>query len=328
MEKTFGKLADGREARLYTISCGRIVSEITNYGASLVSLTVDGVDVCLGCDDVSGYERNGAYLGAVVGRNANRMSGASFLLNGEKVQLPANEGNNNLHSGPESWGWRLWEVKSHTENSLTLGIFSPDGDQGFPGNAEVSVTYTVDAGGLTIAYRAVSDRDTVFNLTNHAYFNLNGGGSILEHTLQVDSEAYTAQDEHGLSTGELVPVAGTVYDFREPRKIGEGIGDAAEGKLRFYDLNFCLKGEGLRKVAELKGEFLTMETLTTTPGVQFYAAGFGKPHPAKVEGGYTGYCFACLETQGYPNSTHIKSFPSDIVKAGETYRQTTVYRFK
>ena len=174
MEKTFGKLADGPEARLYTIENGRLRAEVTNYGASLVSLFGDGVDVCLGCDDVRGYERNGAYLGATVGRNANRMKDASFMLSGETVQLPANEGKNNLHSGPDSWGWRLWEKTAHTENSVTLSIHSPHGDQGFPGSADVSVTYCLENDGLTISYRAVSDRDTAFNLTNHAYFNLFG----------------------------------------------------------------------------------------------------------------------------------------------------------
>ena len=174
MVKTFGKLADGREARLYTISCGRIRSEITNYGAALVSLFVDGLDVCLGLDDVAGYESQGGFLGAVVGRNANRIGGAKFLLNGQEVVLPANEGPNNLHSGPDSWAFRLWDLTAHTENSLTLSLHSPHGDQGFPGNADVSVTYTIENDGLTISYKAVSDRDTAFNLTNHAYFNLFG----------------------------------------------------------------------------------------------------------------------------------------------------------
>ena len=174
MGKTFGKLASQAESRLYTISCGRVRAEITNYGAALVSLFVDGLDVALGYDDVSGYERQGGYIGAVVGRNANRVGGSKFKLNEADVLLPANEGKNCLHSGFDGWSHRLWDVTAHTDASLTLSIHSPDGDQGFPGNADVSVTYTIENNALVIAYEAVSDRDTVFNLTNHAYFNLYG----------------------------------------------------------------------------------------------------------------------------------------------------------
>ena len=235
MEKTFGYLADGGEARLYTIENGRLVAQITDYGASLVTLRVDGTDVCLGCDDVRGYERNGAYLGAVVGRNANRMSGASFLLNGEKVQLPANEGRNNLHSGPDSWGWRLWQVRAHTENSLTLGIFSPDGDQGFPGNAEFSVTYTIENEGLTIRYRGVSDKDTVFNVTNHAYFNLFGQDKperAMDQELMVPAEAFCPDDAANIPTGEVRAVEGTPFDFRRMAS------------------QFCQQGRDLRRHAQ------------------------------------------------------------------------------
>ena len=227
MGKTFGKLATGDEARLYTISCGRIRANITNYGASLVALFVDGLDVVLGCDDVSGYERNGAYLGAVVGRNANRVGGAGFLMNGERVSLPTNEGPNNLHSGPDSWGWRLWEVKAQTESSLTLGIFSPDGDQGFPGNAEFTVTYSIENDGLTIRYRGVSDKDTVFNITNHAYFNLFGQDKperAMDQELMLPAEAFCPDDAANIPTGEIRAVEGTPFDFRSFKAIGRDIG--------------------------------------------------------------------------------------------------------
>ena len=172
MLKTFGELANGQVADLYTISCGRIRADITNYGATLVSLFVDDVDVVLGFEDVSGYATQGGYLGAVVGRNANRVGGAKFLLNGEEVLLPANEGPNCLHSGADGWSFRLWQVKEHTASSLTLCMNSPDGDQGFPGNAQILVTYALEADAtLSITYDAVCDQDTVFNLTNHSYFH-------------------------------------------------------------------------------------------------------------------------------------------------------------
>mgnify|MGYP003295275706 CR=1 FL=1 len=174
MKQSFGNLSDGRAASLYTISAGRLKAAVTDLGATLVSLWVDGVDVVLGYDNASGYLNNEGFLGAVVGRNANRVKGSAFPLNGKTVHLTPNEGENNLHSGPDCWNTRLWEVDAVTEKTIRLRLISPHGDQGFPGNAAVTVTYTVENDGLKIAYDAVSDQDTVFNLTNHAYFNLAG----------------------------------------------------------------------------------------------------------------------------------------------------------
>lgn len=330
-KKLFGTCPKG-DIYAYTIrNSAGMEATILTYGGALQSLKVPAngglVDVALGYDNAEDYLNHKLYFGAIVGRNSNRASCEPFTVGGKTVILSDTHGGKQLHGGKEGFSHKLWDAED-LGNALVLTCFSADGEEGFPGNVTTKVTYTVtEDNELRLDYEATPDQDTVINLTNHAYFNLNGGGSVLEHMLWVDSDAYTAQSEQGLSTGELVPVAGTVYDFREPRRIGEGIGDPAEGKLRFYDLNYCLKGEGLRKVAVLKGDFLTMETETTTPGVQLYAAGFSKPHPAKVEGGYNGYCFACLETQGWPDSMHVEGFPSDIVKAGETYRQTTIYRF-
>ena len=330
MEKTFGNLADGRQARLYTIENGRLRAQVTDYGASLVSLFVDGLDVCLGCDDVRGYEKNGAFLGATVGRNANRMRGASFLLGGEKVQLPANEGSNNLHSGPDSWGWRLWEKAAHTVSSLTLSLHSPHGDQGFPGNADVTVTYCLENDGLTIRYRAVSDRDTVFNLTNHAYFNLFGQDKperAMEQELMIPGEAFCPDDAANIPTGEVRSVQGTPFDFRRSKLIGRDIGmDYEPLHLQGgYDHNFVNSGK-VCAVMRNPESGLTMTVTTDLPGVQVYAGNFLQNHG---KGGvyYGKRAGVALETQYFPDSVNHPEWVQPFVKAGETWESETRYAF-
>ena len=331
MEKTFGKLADGREARLYTIENGRIQAQITSYGAGLVSLFVDGLDVCLGCDDVRGYEKNGAFLGATVGRNANRMRGASFLLNGERVQLPANEGSNNLHSGPDSWAHRLWEKTAHTENSVTLTIHSPHGDQGFPGNADVSVTYTIENNGLTIRYRAVSDRDTAFNLTNHAYFNLFGQDKperAMDQELMLPAASFCPDDAANIPTGEVRSVVGTPFDFRVFKPIGRDIGmDYEPLHLQGgYDHNF-VNVQPICAVMRNPENGLTMTVTTDLPGVQVYAGNFLENHG---KGGiyYGKRSGVALETQFFPDSVNHPEWAQPFVKAGEVFETVTRYAFE
>ena len=330
MVKTFGKLADGREARLFAIEAGRLRAEVTDYGASLVSLYVDGVDVCLGCEDVRGYEKNGSFLGATVGRNANRMKGASFLLGGERVQLSANEGCNNLHSGPDSWGWRLWEVTAHTENSLTLAMHSPHGDQGFPGNAEFSVTYAIENDGLTIRYRGVSDRDTVFNVTNHAYFNLFGQDKperAMDQELMLPAAYFCPDDAANIPTGEVRSVEGTPFDFRTFKTIGRDIGmDYEPLHLQGgYDHNFVNVQE-ICAVMRNPENGLTMTVTTDLPGVQVYAGNFLKNHG---KGGvyYGKRSGVALETQFFPDSVNHPEWIQPFVKAGETWESETRYAF-
>ena len=329
MVKTFGKLADGREARLYTISCGRIRSEITNYGAALVSLFVDGLDVCLGLDDVAGYESQGGFLGAVVGRNANRIGGAKFLLNGQEVVLPANEGPNNLHSGPDSWAFRLWDLTAHTENSLTLSLHSPHGDQGFPGNADVSVTYTIENDGLTISYKAGSDRDTAFNLTNHAYFNLFGQDKpekAMDQELMIPGEAFCPDDAANIPTGEVRAVEGNPFDFRSFKPIGRDIGmDYEPLHLQGgYDHNFVNNGN-ICAVMRNPESGLTMTVTTDLPGVQLYAGNFldnnGK---GVIYGKRSG---VALETQFFPDSVNHPEWKQPFVQANEVFESTTRYAF-
>ncbi|MBQ4550601.1 MAG: galactose mutarotase [Oscillospiraceae bacterium] len=331
MEKTFGHLADGREARLYTIENGRLRAEVTDYGASLVSLFVDGVDVCLGCDDVRGYEKNGAFLGATVGRNANRMRGAGFLLNGVKIQLPANEGSNNLHSGPDSWGWRLWEKTAHTVSSLTLSLHSPHGDQGFPGNADVSVTYTIEHNGLTISYRAVSDRDTAFNLTNHAYFNLFGQDKperAMEQELQIPGGFFCPDDDANIPTGEVRRVQGTPFDFRKSKLLSRDIGmDYEPLHLQGgFDHNFVNSGE-VCAILRNPENGLTMTVTTDLPGVQVYTGNF---LDNRGKGGiyYGKRSGVALETQYFPDSVNHPEWDQPFVKAGEKWESETRYAFE
>ncbi len=331
MVKTFGELAAGQTVYLYTISCGRIRADITNYGATLVSLFVDGVDVALGYGDVSEYAAQGGFLGAVVGRNANRVGGAKFLLNGEEVRLPANEGGNCLHSGPDCWSFRLWDVRAHTQNSLTLFLHSPHGDQGFPGNADVSVTYTIENGGLTMEYRAVSDRDTVFNLTNHAYFNLFGQDKperAMDQELMIPAAYFCPDDALNIPTGELWAVEGTPFDFRNFKAIGRDIGmDYESLHLQGgFDHNFVNSGE-ICAVLRNPENGLTMTVTTDLPGVQFYAGNF-LDNTGKGGVRYGRRTGVALETQYFPDAVNHPEWKQPFVKAGETWQSVTRYAFE
>ena len=330
MLKTFGELATGQTAQLYTISCGRVRAEITNYGATLVSLFVDGVDVVLGLDDVSGYASQGGYLGAIVGRNANRVKGAKFLLNGQEVLLPANEGPNCLHSGADGWSFRLWQVKEHTDSSLELSLHSPDGDQGFPGNAEVSVTYAIENDGLTITYKAVSDKDTAFNLTNHAYFNLFGQDKperAMDQELMVPARAFCPDDAKNIPPGELRNVEGTPFDFGSFKAIGRDIGmDYEPLHLQGgYDHNFVNVGE-VCAVMRNPENGLTMTVTTDLPGVQVYAGNFlDNTGKGTVYGKRSG---VALETQYFPDAVNHPEWVQPFVKANEVWESMTRYAFE
>ena len=231
MREFFGTLPSGETASLYTISCGRLSAAVSDYGATLVRLLVPGqdgtlADVVLGYDDCNGYREGDACLGATVGRNANRLKDACFVLNGRTYALTPNENGNNLHSGPEFFSKRMWQVLSHTENALVLELNSPSGDQGFPGNARIRVSYTLEPGALRIAYNAVCDKDTVFNMTNHSYFNLAGHektGAAMDQVLILPGRFFNPDDPQNIPTGELRKVEGTPMDFRTPKPIGRDI---------------------------------------------------------------------------------------------------------
>ena len=324
-KEIFGTCATGT-VDAYTLKNSRgTYATILTLGGTIQKFVKDGIDICLGYDTLDEYVNGKGYFGALIGRVGNRIGNARFTLNGKEYTLCSNNGKHNIHGGAVGFDKKIWNADVQGA-ALVLSCFSPDGEEGFPGNLQVEVTYTLgEDDSLRIDYKAIPDQDTLVNMTNHAYFNLNGGGSILEHTLWLDSEGYTAPDSDNIPTGEIAPLAGTPMDFRAPKALGTEILDMPA---KCYDHNFCLNGSGLRKTAELKGEKLTMEMETTEPGVQIYCANVGSPKAGKNGAQYQGYCFVCLEAQGYPDAINHENFPSVVVKAGETYRQTTIYRLK
>lgn len=336
MKESFGTLPSGEIAYLYTISCGRLTAAVTDYGAALVRLLVpDGegalADVVLGYDSAEGYRTGGSYLGATVGRNANRLKNACFVLNRKTYALTPNENGNNLHSGPDTYHTRLWKVVSHTADAITLELNSPDGDQGFPGNAVIHVTYALDhSGGLHILYDAVSDRDTVFNLTNHSYFNLAGHDrteAAMDQLLTLPARYFCPDDAENIPTGELRSVAGTPMDFRVPKPLGQDIGaDYEPLKLQGgYDHNFEVWCNPCAILADpVSGR--SMAVYTDCPGIQVYSGNFLKE---SGKGGvyYGSRTGIALETQFAPDALHHPDWPQPVTKAREHYRSETVYRF-
>ena len=337
MKEKFGVLPTGEHAHLYTISCGKLTAALTDCGAALVKLLVPDAngnvaDVVLGCDDVSGYFPGGSFLGATVGRNANRMKNACFILNNKTYSLSANDNCNNLHSGPNSTNIRLWNVDKHTADSIRFSLRSPHGDQGFPGNAVMTVTYTLEPGGsLAIVYDAVADQDTVFNMTNHSYFNLAGHektDKAMDQLLTIPGRFFNPDDAQNIPTGELRPVEGTPFDFRMPKAIGRDIGADYE-PLHLqggYDHNFEVFCNPCAILQDpVSGR--TMTVSTDCPGIQLYAGNFlddnGKDgvHYGKRSG-------VALETQFYPDSVNHPEWPQPFVKAGEHYHSETRYTFK
>ena len=337
MKESFGVLPSGETASLYTISCGGITAAVTDYGANLVKLLVPdakgaAADVVLGYDDCNGYRTaNGACLGATVGRNANRIGGSAFPLDDMTIRMKPNEGKNNLHSGPDYFFQRMWQLVRHTDTAVTLELISPAGDQGFPGKAAIRVTYSLDhQGGLHIVYDAVADRDTVFNMTNHSYFNLAGQDQLhkaMDQILTIPGRFFNPDDAENIPTGELRNVVGTPMDFRSPKPIGQDIGiDYEPLKLQGgYDHNwevFCNPCAYLHDPESGR----TMAVSTDCPGIQFYAGNFldeigkGGIHYTKRTG-------VALETQFYPDALHHPEWPQPVTKGGEKYHSETVYRF-
>ena len=344
MEKTkFGVLNDGTEISLYTIkNTNGMTAKITDLGATVVSLEVkdaQGIvrDVVLGYDTPQEYVDNTCYFGAVIGRSANRIDKARFVIGGKMYQLAVNDNENNLHSGPDGYDIRRWDVVQQEESSITFALDSPDGDQGFPGNFHVEVQYTLtDEDELILHYTGSSDKDTVVNLTNHSYFNLAGheSGKILDQTLMIAADYYTPViDSQAIPTGEIAPVKGTPMDFTTAKPIGKEI-EADFEQLKFgqgYDHNFALRGEPgtKRKMAEAYCEKtgIRMEAFTDCPGMQFYAGNCITEQKGKGGVTYGPRHGFCLEAHYYPNSINQEGFASPLLVAGEKYDTTTSYKF-
>lgn len=331
MQKSlFGRLPDGREVYSYSISSGELSLEVIEYGATIRSLEYKGQDVVLGYDDLKAYLNYDGCLGAVVGRYANRIGGASFKLNGKRYDLNANDGKNTLHGGLMGYDKVLWELEELTETSVGLKYFSPDGEEGFPGGLLVGVKYSVDGGKLTISYTAVSDEDTVVNLSNHTYFNLYPDGYIEDQFLTLYADYFTPIDKTLIPTGELRSVKDTPMDFTLIKRIGKDIDEEYDQLMLAggYDHNFVINGEGMRKFAEVSSpkSGIKMIGYTDNYGVQFYTGNFltdrlCKGRRVERRGGF------CLETQNFPNAVNCDKFPSPVLKKGEVYRTETKFEF-
>ena len=338
--KPFGTLPDGQAVSAYTLTNAAGLSvTVLNYGGIIQSILVPTaagpVDVVLGYPRLEGYLTGGGYLGALVGRNANRLADAYIEIDGKRYQLTANEGKKQLHGGFEGFDKKLFAV-DEIPGGIALTCHSADGEEGYPGELTLTARYTLDdSGALTIDYRATCDRDTVVNLTNHSYFNLNGDGDATGHQLRINASAYTAIDADLLTTGEIVPVEGTPFDFRQFHTVGERLGEQ-DTQLQLgggYDHNFVLdkKPGTLSEAAVLRGDRsgITMTCSTTCPGVQLYSA---NAMDANAEPGKNGHKnenrqAVCLETQYFPGANRHPNFPSTVLRAGQEYHETTVYAF-
>ncbi len=335
MKEYFGKLPTGEDAYLYTISCGRLSAEISDLGATLVKLFVPDAkgqlaDVVLGFDTPEGYLKSDAYFGATVGRNANRIRNGNFILNNRTYCLDINNGPNNLHGGFQGYHTRLWQVKSHTEKQIVFHLDSPHGDQGFPGNASIQVTYTMEESGLRITYDAVSDRDTVFNLTNHSYFNLAGHQhpeKAMGQTLCLPARHFTVADSTSIPTGELRCVEGTPMDFRSPKPIGQDIcADYEPLHLqKGIDHNFEVFCAPCAILSDPESG-RTLAIVTDLPGIQVYTANY--TDEAGKDGVHYGFrSGVALETQFYPDSVNHPEWKQPFFKAGEKFHSETKFRF-
>jgi len=325
----------------YVIDNGIISAEITNFGARIHRLYVpdrDGNkrDVVIGFDDVSEYrDKENPYFNAVIGRVVNRIGNAQFTLNGKQYKLYKNDNGNCLHGGKTGFDSRIWKCeKCSTENgaaTLTLTYFSPDGEENFPNNLKISVTYTVKDTALSITYSAESDGDTPFNPTNHAYFNLDGDfESACDHVVFINSHKITESDENLIATGKILDIKNTDFDFSAPKAIGKNL-PSDEPLIKIarggYDFNYILEQNGKEAAYAYSEKSRIMMTVTTDrPCLQFYTGNFldGSIHGKKD---FWYQCAFCMETQSYPNACNISSFPSIILHAGEKFLSTTTFRF-
>jgi aldose 1-epimerase len=337
----FGHTADGTPVPIYTLSSGKIEARVMAYGARLVSVrtpdrTGKVADIVLGYDSLQDYlDDTKTFFGAIVGRYGNRIGKGQFTLDGKTYQIPVNNGPNALHGGPKGFDRYVWQ--SHeVPNGVEFTLVSPDGDMGFPGTLTAHVKYTLVGETLRLDYSATTDKATVLNLTNHAYFNLNGDdqSDILNLQMQIDADKFTPVDSGLIPTGELVPVAGTPLDFLAPHVIGDRIDDNNE-QMKLgggYDFNWVVNGAPgtLRPAATVvdpaNGRKMTVET--TQPGIQFYSGNF-------LDGSFTGrhgvkytkHMGFCLETQHFPDSPNHPNFPSAALHPGQTFHSTTTFTF-
>jgi len=341
--KPYGKTKDGTPVEEYTlVNKNGVTMKVITYGGIVTEIHVPDkagkfADVCLGCTDLAEYEEGHPFFGAIAGRVANRIAKGKFTLDGKEYTLAVNNGPNHLHGGKVGFDKRVWKAEGSDlgdRKALVLKYTSKDGEEGYPGNLDATVTYVLnDANEWHINYKATTDKATPINLTQHCYFNLAGhdSGTILDQVLQIDADKYTPTDDTLIPTGKIESVKGTPFDFTTPTPIGKHIKEI-KADPQGYDLNYVLNGKAgeLRQIAQVtdpkSGRVMTVST--TQPGVQFYSGNFldGKQ---KGKGGvrYKQYAGFCLETQHFPDSVNHPEFPSVILEPGKFYGHTTVYTF-
>ena len=330
-------MTDGLFTYTLTNTLGFEVS-VTNYGGAVTSLKTPDRhgnfgDIVLGFETLDEYVHNPRYFGALIGRHANRIARGRFSLNGVEYQLPCNNGANHLHGGFKGFDKHVWDVRE-SERTLHLTYFSKDGEEGYPGNVRTEVDYTLLDNELRVDYRATTDRDTLVNLTNHSYFNLRGDGTVLDHQLVLNADNFTPVSKDLIPSGEIRSVEGTPMDFRKGKAIGVQIRDAYDqlGFTGGYDHNFVLNDyDGSLRFAGRVYESSTgrvLEVLTTQPGMQFYSGNFlDGSLVGRNRVTYVKYAGLCLEPQHFPDAPNHSSFPSTVLRPGEEYKQTTVFRF-
>jgi len=341
-KQTFGTTKDGCQIDLYTLTNkNNMQVMISTFGGTIVSIKTPDktgmlIDVALGYDKLENYETQDKYIGALIGRHGNRIQKGHFTLNGKKFQLYCNDGNNHLHGGKIGFDKKVWSAKE-ADQGLSLTYVSANGEEGYPGTLKVEVLYSLtDDNTLSIDYKAISDEDTVCNLTNHTYFNLAGydSGTILKQKIQIFANCYTDADKESLPTGKIVSVAGTPLDLREPTRIGDHIDDSFE-QLQFaggYDHNWVIDAyDGTLKKAAFAfddGTGITLTASTTLPGLQFYSGNYldGAPEGKNNSHIYK-RCGFCLESQYFPNALEHPKFEQPIIKKGETWHALTTYQF-
>lgn len=346
IKKNFDTTLNGKAVALYQLTNkNNLEVTITNYGARIVNLIVPDKegsfdDIVTGFNSIKEYlNANQQFFGCVVGRYANRIAKGRFTLDGKEYQLAVNNGINHLHGGPGGFHQVVWDVKKHDGHSIRMKYLSPDMEEGYPGNLNVEVQYTLtDSNELKIEYFAETDKPTILNLTNHAFFNLDGedAGSINDHVLMINADHYTPVDSNLIPTGEIVEVGGTPFDFREPKSIKQDI-EADHIQLKYgngFDHNFVLNKEFeneltlAARVKETNSERV-MEVFTTEPGIQFYGGNFLRGKDTGKSGvNYDFRTSFCLETQHFPDSPNNEHFPSVVLRPGEKFRSETVYLFK
>ena len=339
-KSVFGKLKSGAVVHKFVLTNGKITADIMTLGATLTGVHAPDrngniADVCLGFDKVSGYEAGHPYFGSIVGRVANRIGKGKFKLDGANYQLATNNGPNHLHGGVKGWDKVIWQaevVKNNAGPSIRFRYTSKDGEEGYPGLLKAEITYTLtSSNAIRMEYRATTTKATPINMTNHAYFNLAGQGTILNHSVQLNASKYTPADATLLPTGKIVTVSGTPYDFTSMHAIGDNIAQT-DGEPNGYDLNYVVDGKpnAFRKAATVAEPISgrVLEVWSDEPGIQFYSGNF-LDGTLKGKSGQVyerNYGF-CLESQHYPNSINTPSFPTTVLRPGQTYRQKTEYRF-